>query len=320
MDSLEKLFGIQKKHNDVWQDAERFMTDKNYRLSVVKDVILGIHQQNTFLLETFNWAKHSLERDEDSHNSKIQIIDIVKYSLALFILMGGTEKEFEQLFVSKSDELDRKWQQNKVKFTSENKVVIFDLDGVIADYSKQYSEFLELVIGLKPNKDDRKSYSFFERYGITRQQEETFNLEFIKSGGFISLPVFDGVISVMKKIKKEGIKIVLLTARPSWLFKRLITDTYSWLQSNKIPYDLLIWDKDKADAIINNVMPANILCMIEDRDKHAIEVSHIGVDVLLLNKSYNKTVVENEKIKRINDYLEILTHIKSKRLENNDGK
>lgn len=315
MEIIKKLFEIQKGHNDEWQDAERFMTDKNYRLTVVKDIILGIHQQTTFLLETFNWAKHTLERDEDSHNSKIQIIDIIKYTLALFILMGGTPDEFVKLFELKSDELNKRWNQNKIKFTKDNNVIIFDLDGVVADYSKQYTQFLELVIGLKPNKDDRKSYSFFERYGITRQQEEIFNLEFIKSGGFLSIPVFDGVISVMNRIKKEGIKIVLLTARPSWIFKRLITDTYGWLGHNKIPYDLLIWDKDKADAIINNVMPANILCMIEDRDKHAIEVSHIGIDVLLLNKTYNRTVVENEKIKRISEYSEILTFIKNKRMD-----
>ncbi len=315
MESLEKLFEIQKKHNDKWQDSERFLTDKNYRLTVVKDIVLGIHQQTTYLLETFNWAKHTLERSEDSHNSKIQTIDIIKYAMALFILMGGTKDEFEQLFISKSDELDKRWNQNEIKFSKYNKVVIFDLDGVIADYSKQYTEFLELVIGLKPNKDDRKSYSFFERYGITRQQEEQFNLEFIKSGGFLSIPVFDGVLSVMNKIRKEGIKIVLLTARPSWIFKRLITDTYSWLHENKIPYDLLIWDKDKGDAIINNVMPANILCMIDDRDKHCIEVSHIGVDVLLLNKTYNKTLVENERIKRIYEYSEIWDFVKNKILK-----
>lgn len=315
MEIIKKLFEIQKGHNDEWQDAERFMTDKNYRLTVVKDIILGIHQQTTFLLETFNWAKHTLERDEDSHNSKIQIIDIIKYTLALFILMGGTPDEFVKLFELKSDELNKRWNQNKIKFTKDNNVVIFDLDGVVADYSKQYTEFLELVIGLKPNKDDRKSYSFFERYGITRQQEEQFNLEFIKSGGFLSIPVFDGVLSVMNKIRKEGIKIVLLTARPSWIFKRLITDTYSWLHENKIPYDLLIWDKDKGDAIINNVMPANILCMIDDRDKHCIEVSHIGVDVLLLNKTYNKTLVENERIKRIYEYSEIWDFVKNKILK-----
>lgn len=307
--NLEKLFDIQKNHNDRWQDAERFTTDISYRMSVVKDFVLGIHQQNTYLLETFNWAKHSLERTEDIQNTKIQVIDIMKYAMGLFLLVGGNAKEFEEMFVAKSSELDNRWNQNEIKFTKENKVVIFDVDGVIADYSSHYTDFLESACGLKSVKTDRKSYSFFEKYGITRQAEEQFNIDFIKLGGFVHIPIYDGVIEVMNEIRKKGIKIVLLTARPSWIFKRLISDTYRWIKENDIPHDLLIWDKDKADAIINNVFPAKVICMVEDRDKHALEVSHIGVNVLLLSKDYNKTVNDNDRIKRIQSYDEILEYI-----------
>jgi len=309
---LEKLFDIQKNHNDRWQDAERFITDSNYRLSIVKDFVLGIYQQNTFLLETFNWAKHSLERTEDIQNTKIQIVDIVKYAVGLYILVGGNAKEFEELFTNKSNELDNRWNQNEVKFTKENKVVVFDVDGVIADYSNHYTDFLENVCGLVSVNKDRKSYSFFEKYGITRQAEEQFNIDFIKMGGFTKIPVFDGIVDVMNEIKNKGIKIVLLTARPSWIFKRLISDTYRWLKNNNIPHDLIIWDKDKADAIINYVFPAKVICMVEDRDKHSLEVSHIGVDVLLIDKTYNKSILDNDRIKRIYKYSEIIDWIDGK--------
>src|SRR5574340_720997 len=158
---LKILFDIQRKHNGVWQDEERFKTDKIYRLAVIKDLILGINQQNAFLLETFNWSKHSLDQIEDINNSKRQLIDILKYDLAMWLLLGGDEDELIKLFVQKSNELDIKWNQSKIKLTQEHKIVLWDIDGVIADYDKEYTFFLESIIGLTKVNKIRKSYSYF---------------------------------------------------------------------------------------------------------------------------------------------------------------
>lgn len=309
---LEQMFVIQKMHNDMWQDKKKFKTDTNYRLSVMKDFVLGISKQNASLLESFHWSNHILNRTEDLHNSKIQLIDIVKYVFGLFILLGGDEKEFYDLFCRKSKELDSRWFQMFSDMTEKTSVVIFDIDGVIADYSTHYQNFLENVCGLTKVNKKRKSYSFYETYGITRQAEEQFNTDFVQLGGFKDIPVYPGVVGVMNKLRKSGNKIVLVTARPNWIFKRIASDTQEWLEKNKVPYDLLFWNKDKSDVIINSIFPANIKCMVEDRDKHAIEVSHIGVDVLLMDKSYNKGIKNTEKIKRIFNYSEILDFVKNK--------
>ena len=53
-----------------------------------------------------------------------------------------------------------------------------------------------------------------------------------------------------------------------------------------MPFDLLFFDKDKADVILNKIFPANVMCMIEDRDKYAMEVSNLGVPVYLVDKEY----------------------------------
>jgi hypothetical protein len=311
-DLLERIFEIQSGHNNMWQDKVKFNTDNNYRLMVMKDFVLGISKQNVSLLESFNWSDHILERIEDSHNSKVQLIDITKYVIGLFILLGGKEKDFFEMFENKSKELDNRWSQLFSNMTENTSVVIFDIDGVIADYSTHYQNFLEDVCGLKKVNVKRKSYSFYETYGITRQEEEQFNNNFVQVGGFKDIPVFDGVVDTIKKLKSFGYKIILVTARPNWIFKRIAADTQHWLKKNDVPYDLLFWNKDKSDVIINNIFPANIKCMVEDRDKHALEVSHIGVDVLLLDKSYNKGISDTDRIKRIYGYSEILDFIKNK--------
>lgn len=308
--SLKILFDIQSKHNQVWQDKDRFDADKEYRIKVMKDFILGLNKQISELLGTFNWGEHILDQTENVLNSKIQIIDIVKYAFAFFIMLGGDEKEFVELFIQKSDELDERWRQSKMKLLKNTKVMIFDIDGVIADYTTEYDRFLRDVCKLKSSVplDKRTSYSFCEYYGITRQEEEFFNQEFIKSGGFLNLKVYDGVKEIIDELKSIGIKIILITARPNWIHKRLTMDTIQWLKNNEINYDLLFWNKDKADVIINNIFPSCVLFMVEDRDKHAIEVTHIGVDVLLIDKPYNKNV-SSPIIHRLNNFSEIKSYV-----------
>jgi len=311
-DMLSKMFEIQSKHNDMWQDKNKFETDVNYRLLTMKDFVLGITKQNTSLLESFNWSNHTLDRIEDKHNSKIQMIDIAKYLFGFFIMLGGDAKEFFEIFESKSTELDNRWKQIFTNMTEKTSVVIFDIDGIIADYTTHYERFLEETVGLTKVDHKRKSYSFYQTYGISRQEEEQFNIDFTISGGFRDIPVFDDVIKVMRQIKVSGHKIILVTARPNWHFKRLSSDTQYWLDKNGIPYDMLFWNKDKSDVIINYIFPAKIQCMIEDRDKHCIEVSHIGVDVLLMDKTYNKDVKDTEHIKRIYSYKDIIDFINKK--------
>jgi FMN phosphatase YigB (HAD superfamily) len=309
---LKGLFEIQTKQNSRWIDKDRFETDKAYRMQTIKDIILGINDQNNKLLSSFNWKKHSLVQNEDVMNAKEQIIDMFKFQIGLFSLLGGNYEEFVRIFQDKTFTLEKRWDMEFAEISENNKVMLFDIDNTLGDYSGAYTKFLENEIGLERKVFNCENYSFYEQFGITRQLEEKYNSYFIQSGGFRNLPVYEGVVELLDFTASLGIKNILITARPSWIYKRIFTDTYYWLDENKLKYDLVLWDKDKADAIINRVFPANVLYMVEDRDKHCFEVANTGVDVLLLDKSYNKAVQDSERIKRINSLDEIPDLIKSK--------
>ena len=305
MDFLDKIFKIQNEQNKYWYDPVRFKVDKEYRVGVIKDYVLGIYEQTSSLMNTIDWKKHLLTSEENRYNSKMQLIDIIKYSIGLLIFEGVNVDEFYTLFDIKSKLLDSRWKQQKIKMTLDTKVAIFDIDGCIADYPGAYEKYLENIKGLKPVIETRTSYYFYERYGITKQQEEIYHSEFIESGGFLDLEFYSESLGVINKLIKNGIKIVLLTARPSWIHKRIFGDTFKWLLSHHIPYDLLLWDKDKADATVKHVFPAKILFMVEDRDKHAIEMAHIGVPVMLLDKEYNQSLKDTENVERVKNWMEI---------------
>lgn len=302
---LKKLFQIQKGNDEFWYDREKFKIDRNYRLSVIKDFVLGIYDQTTKLMNATDWKRHTLYAVEDVHNSVEQLIDITKYSFGLLSLFGIGEAEFQHLFELKSKVLKERWESVKDKMTEETKVVVFDIDGVVANYDKTYREFLEVVCGLSDGGTDKNSYSYYKKYGITKAEEEKYNAEFIQTGGFKRLESYKGVIELISHIKSQGVKVVLLTARPSWVYNRLVLDTFQWLNNEGVKYDLLLWDKDKSESMIKYIFPANVLYFIEDRDKHALEISHLGVDVLLVDKPYNVNMPNSEFIKRVYSVSEI---------------
>ena len=86
-------------------------------------------------------------------------------------------------------------------------------------------------------------------------------------------------------------------------------DTVKWLEQNGVPHDILLFDKDKYDALVKHVFPAKVATFIEDRDKHAIELAAHGVPVTLINKSYNQTLSDHECITRVDDWVDITNNI-----------
>ena len=66
------------------------------------------------------------------------------------------------------------------------------------------------------------------------------------------------------------------------------TDTVAWLEANGIPCDILLFNKDKWDAVYQSVYPATVVAAVDDRDKHAIELAkHHVPNVLLMDRPWN---------------------------------
>ena len=51
---------------------------------------------------------------------------------------------------------------------------------------------------------------------------------------------------------------------------------------------MLIFNRDKAEAISEHVLPANVIAAIEDRHKHAVEIAALGLPVILFPNMVDK--------------------------------
>lgn len=116
---------------------------------------------------------------------------------------------------------------------------------------------------------------------------------------------------VLHKIKEDGWKIFLITARKSMKeedireqkIERILEN---WLEEHNIPYDVLIFSgSDKREAIKEN----EIDIMIEDSPKN-IEQLRSLCSMIVFDAMYNKECV-GEGIVRVNSWYEILNYLRS---------
>lgn len=128
-------------------------------------------------------------------------------------------------------------------------------------------------------------------------------------------PVIEGASENIQKLKDDGHKIYIITAR--WLTtdeadelfegnpgEKMRNTVKNWLAKNNIIYDKLIFSgSDKLNSIIEN----NIDVMIDDSPKNVMQLSQF-TKVLCYNWTYNREV-EGKNIYRCNNWNETYSKI-----------
>jgi len=264
-----------------------------------KDLALGLYEEVSELArDATHFKAHILKTPTiERINLADEAADVMKYLLSICQLYGVTSEQMYEAFLRKSDVVDDRARGQRLELETHTKLIIADMDNCIADLSGWQNKLNESQ-GSAPMNDR------------TMKLLESLKEDFYRGGGFKDLPVINGAKEGMQELRRLGYKIVIITARPYWQYKRLYADTLAWLQQYDIAYDLILFNKDKAEAIYEHIFPARPAFFIEDREKHAVEVANIGVPVLLLDWEYNRDVKDRPLITRVDGWGEILQHIK----------
>jgi len=267
------------------------------KAGVAKDLTLGLLEEAGELSRAVARFKAHLLKDRpvDKINVCEASVDVLKYLIAIAQLYGVSSEEMFNTFMRKSDVVDDKARCERVELERHTKLIVSDLDGCIADLSSWQDE-MDRQRGNAPMND------------ATLAMLEKLKEEFYRCGGFLNLPPIPGAIEATKKIREAGYKLAIITARPDWQYKRVYADTIQWLQKHDIQYDLILFQKDKAEAVVDHIFPARPLCFVEDRSKHAIEVASIGVQVLFLTSGKSE-LAPHPLIQRVQGWGEIVEYI-----------
>lgn len=312
-DSMTYLFGIQKFHNNVCWDIN-LPVDVEQEKKLHMEYILGIFHNATKLLNEYKWKDNLIEIESvDKHSIIEHSGDVLKYLISLLLLHNIDPIDFITSYVEKYDVTLGKVSDREKLLSERTKIVAFDIDGVIMDYSTKFFSFMKEEDAIPQNvvlkQTDYHFYKFLQKeYNVTFADEERLFVKFVENGGFRALKSYKDASNVLNKLHKYGYMIVLITARPYKRFKRIYSDTVYSLAENDIYWDKLLFQNNKADAI-QSLSPAEIKFFVDDRDKHALEVSSIGVPVFILDKKYNRTIQEIEGIKRITSLKDVLKQL-----------
>jgi uncharacterized HAD superfamily protein/NTP pyrophosphatase (non-canonical NTP hydrolase) len=297
-DSLKILWNQQAQ-----QQAELGMSPRNMsavdRAKATTELVLGLHEEATELAKIgASYKRHILRQPEpDRLNVADAIADILKLTLALAQLHDLSLDDVYDAFLRKTEVVRSRAEGERTRMERDTKLICVDMDDVIADLSG-WTAKLEHLKGGAPAND--RTWALMESYKD----------EFYKGGGFRELPAINGAQNALTQLKADGWTIVIVTARPQWQYKRLYADTLWWLNKRDIPHDLILFNKDKVEAVYQHLSPAWPRHFIEDHPKNAIGLADAGMNVVLFDQPHNRAIEANERIHRVVGWDGVLEHVK----------
>ena len=171
-----------------------------------------------------------------------------------------------------------------------------DIDGVLTDFERYVIDY-GIKISVEKNwpiKIDVSQYLDINVFDWDNNQAEIFRDKyFVKY--LTETPVRLFAPEIIKKLKEEGNRIYLITARdddemPEEHYGEIQSRTKEWLKKHNIIYDELIFKKEKLQPCIEN----NIDVMIEDSPENIEKLSK-QIKVIKFDCRYNNDI-ENKRI------------------------
>lgn len=213
-------------------------------------------------------------------------VDVVKMAMTIAQLEGVTFDEFEQAFRLKTQVVVERHRQDKLVLQHDTLVFCFDLDDVYADL-----EPLRAEVGADSTTGGAAAV-------VALSMQERMKHEFYEGGGFRKLQPVPGAVKASQRIKDKYKALhVLITARPQWRYKRLHADTVYWLNEHKIPYDMLLFSRNKVEAVAEHISPASPVVFVEDHLRNARDLVEAGINVLLFDRPHNQGVDVGQRVK-----------------------
>lgn len=212
------------------------------KLVILKDYVLHLHQEVSSILEHTSYKMHRKQMENlIGSNVREEIIDVVKFSLGLWSLLGYDYDEFEKVFKAKSRVVEwRIEQEKKVEALRDVPVAILDIDGVLAQYPGPMLEYIGSLTG--------------QKFNSLRECKNTLGLvdyekmvtEYRTSGIKARLPLVPGAKEFINELNNRDIPIVLISARPYRVYLNILPDTLKWLELHELKCEALYFTDDKS--------------------------------------------------------------------------
>ena len=177
---------------------------------------------------------------------------------------------------------------------------ITDTTPILKEYCKKYNDTV-VKRNLQMHEDGFASYNL---YDWTPEENMDFCIKYLEKV-VLQAQVKENAKEIIKKLKKEGHKIHIISSRAVPMFKTPYETTEKFLREHEIVYDKLLVGKiEKKPSCIEN----KLYVLIEDDPQYVNEMSEF-MPVIILDTYYNKQCTGNNIIRAF-DWEEVYSNIK----------
>ena len=285
--TLRRLWDLQaKQQHDLGIDP-RCLNELDRRIAS-GDLILNLHEEVSELGRVIaRYKRHILASAPIAlDNVGEEIADILKLTFTVAQLHGMTMEQVVEAFVRKTLVVTSRAEGERLQLQTNTRIICTDLDDVVCDLSPWHSE-LDRLRGNAPAN------------ARTLQMMEAWRDDWYQSGKFKDMEAVPGAAETLGELSQSGFKIIIITARPQWQYKRIHADTLEWLDLHGVPHDLILFGKDKLELLYAHVAPAWPTAFIEDHERNVRHLSAAGVRVLLFDTPRNQGVEALEGVTRV---------------------
>lgn len=117
------------------------------------------------------------------------------------------------------------------------------------------------------------------------------------------VPLKDGVVDILNKLREQGHKIIFITARNYIEYKDPYNLSKEYLDLNNIPYDKLIVN---ADDKAKHCILEGIDLFIDDNTSHCKAVQRRGIDTLQFDTIFTEKI---KGLERVNNWEEVYNKV-----------
>ena len=295
----------------IWQEQEEY----NAKIKRLEDVdtaehwtqiyLLGMISEVDELLSLVNWKrnkKYSLE-PIDRASLAMELADITKFVLSLWQLWGFTQDQMLSTIAAKNEILDFMLHQELAEPPKDKNVLVCDLDGVIADWRFSFIMFLQDNYGSELAVDAAKSLHIDTDLNLSYSEYQPYKEQFERDGGYGDIRPYACEIQTVKHLQKDQkFHLIIVTARPYKVYKRIWIDTWQWLRRTGIKPDELHFVGYDRIIMANALRERGCNVIMFEDDPHIIRrAANDKIKIICKAQPYNEEVQNGTNIFRVEE-------------------
>lgn len=289
---IQKIWDEQKRYNELIRSEQ---PDTNW----MPQYLLGMVSEVDEVLREINWKRHRIETSKvNPDNVARELADITKYVMSMWEFMGYSPEDMIQFVSEKNEMLEQLYLQENTLMPVGRRILIFDLDGTVADWRRTFSywlqkdspEYMHDPLDVSPHASSQFDTEHTIKYDKYFKAKEAFE----SSGMYAQILPYDDAVEAVRDARLEyDAYLICITARPVKKYKRLWLDTWNWLKLGDIQPDSLLFENEARILIANGLKDKNDVILWDDDPDLVIRAADAGLRVIMRKQSYNRHIVHS---------------------------